>query len=67
MGTEIVTSNIKTIQDASSVLNTLEAIEGQHHNPQQWSHQKRPHARGSYGTEDHRDGKTHAVRQTYVS
>ena len=38
-----VTSNIKTIQGALSVLNKLEAIEGQHHNLQQWSNQKRPH------------------------
>ena len=62
-----VTSNIKTIQDALSVLNKLEAIEAQHHNPQQWSNQKKPHARSSYGREDHRDGRTHAVRQTNVS
>jgi len=62
-----VTSNIKTIQDALSVLNKLEAIEGQHHSPQQWSNQNRPHARSSYGREDHGDGRTHAVRQTYVS
>jgi len=62
-----VTSNIKTIQDALSVLNKLEAIEGQHHNSQQWSNQKRPHARSSHDREDHRDGRTHSVRQTYVS
>jgi len=62
-----VTSSIKTIQDALSVLNKLEAIEGQHHKPQQWSNQYRPHARSSYGREDHRDGRTQAVRQTYVS
>jgi hypothetical protein len=54
-----VTSNIKTIQDAVSVLNKLEAIEGQHHNPQQWSNQNRPHARSSYGREDQTDGRTH--------
>ena len=58
-----VTSNI----NALSVLKNLEAIEGQHHNPQQWSNQKRPQAPTSYGREDHRDGRTHAVRQTYVS
>jgi hypothetical protein len=40
-----VTSNTKTIQDALSVLDKLEAIEGQHHSPQQWSNQNRPHAR----------------------
>jgi hypothetical protein len=62
-----VISNIKTIQDALNVLNKLEVIEGQHHNPQQWSNQNRPHARSSYGREDHKDGRTHAVRQTYVS
>jgi len=62
-----VTSNIKTIQDAWSVLNKLEAIEGQHHNPQQRSNQNRPHARSSYDREDHKDGRTHSVRQTYVS
>ena len=62
-----VTSNIKTIQDALSVLNKLEAIEGQHHNSQQWSNQNRPPARSSYSREEHRDGRTHAVRQTYVS
>jgi hypothetical protein len=62
-----VTSNIKTIQDALNVLNELEAIEGQHHNPQQCSNQNRPHAHSSYGREDHRDGRKHAVRQTYVS
>ena len=62
-----VTSNIKTIQYALSVLNKLEAIEGQHHNRQQWTNQNRPHARSSYGTEDQRDGRTHAVRQTYVN
>jgi len=63
----VVTSNINTIQGASSVLNKLKAIEGQCHNPQKWSHQNGPHARSSYGREDHRDGTTHAVRQTYVS
>ena len=62
-----VTSNIKTIQDALSVLNKLEAIEGQHHNTQQWSNQNRPYARSSYGREDHRDGRTHTVRQTNAS
>ena len=62
-----VTSNIKTIQNSLSVLNKLEAIEGQHHNPQQWPTPSRPHARSSYCREDHRDGRTHAVRQTYVS
>jgi len=62
-----VTSNIKTIQDALSVLNKLEAIEGQNHNPQQWSNQNRPHACSSYDREDHRDGRMRAVRQTYVS
>jgi len=30
-----VASNIKTIQDALRVLNKLEAIDGQHQNPQQ--------------------------------
>jgi len=30
-----ITSNIKTIQDALSVLNKLEVIEGQHNNPRQ--------------------------------
>ena len=39
-----VTSNIKTTQNA---------IEGQHHNPQQWSDQKRPHSRSSYGRQEH--------------
>ena len=53
-----VTSNIKTIQVALVVLNKLEAIEGQHQNPQQWSNQKRPHARSSCG---HRDGRTHVA------
>ena len=53
-----VTSNIKTIQDVLSVLNKLEAIEGQHHNPQQWSNQNRPHARRSYDTEDHARSET---------
>jgi len=62
-----VTSNINTIQGGLSVLNKFEDIEGQHHNPQQWSEQNRPHARSSYRREDHRDGRTHAVRQTYVS
>jgi len=62
-----VTSNIKTIQDAVSVLNKLEAIDGQHHNPQQWSNQNGLHARTSYDREDQRDGRTHAVSQTYVS
>jgi len=62
-----ITSNIKTIQDALSVLNKLEAIEGQHHSRQQWSNQNRPHAHSSYSREEHRDGRTHAVRQTYVS
>ena len=33
----IVTSNIKTIQNAVCVLNKLEANKCQHHNPQQWS------------------------------
>ena len=61
-----VTSNIKTIED-NSVLNELEVIEGQHHYPQQWSNQNRPHAPSSYSREDYRDGRTHAVRQTYVS
>jgi len=62
-----VTSNIETIHDALSVLNKLEAIDGQHQNPQQWSNQNRPHARSSYGREGHRNGRTHGVRQTYVS
>jgi hypothetical protein len=62
-----VTSNIKTIQDALSVLNKLAAIEGQYNNPQQWSNQNRPHARGSYDRADHRDGGTHTGRHTYVS
>jgi hypothetical protein len=62
-----VTPNIKTIQDALSVLNKPETIEGQHRKPQQWSNQNRPYARSSYGREDHRDGRTQAVRQTYVS
>jgi len=53
-----VTSNIKTIHDALGVLNKLEAIEGQHHNPQQWSNQNRPHARSNYDREDHRNGRT---------
>ena len=39
----------------------------QHHNPQQWSNQNRPHTRSSYEREDHRDGRTHAVRQIFVS
>ena len=60
-----IRSNIKTIQDALSLLNKLEATEGQHHNPQPWSNQNRPHARSSYSREDHGDGRTHAVRQTY--
>ena len=59
-----ITSNIKTIQDALSVLNNLEAIESQNYNPHK---QNRPHARSSYGREDHRNGRKHAVRQTYVS
>jgi hypothetical protein len=68
MGTETVHYiKYKDIQDALSVLNKLEAIEGQPHNPQQWSNQNRPHACSSYGREDHRDGRMHAVRQTYVS
>ena len=50
-----------------NVLNKLEAIEGQHHNPQQWSNQNRPHTRSSYDREDHKDGRTHTVRQTDVS
>ena len=58
----LVTSNIKTIQDVLSVLNKLEAIESQHHNPQQWSDQNRPYSRCSYGWEDHRVGRTNAVR-----
>ena len=62
-----VTSNINAIQDALSVLNKLEAIDGQHHNPQQWSNQNRSHARSSDGREDYRNGRTHEVRQTYVS
>jgi hypothetical protein len=62
-----VASNIKTIQDALSVLNKLEAIEGQHPNPQQWSNRNRPHARSSYDREDHRDGRARSARQTYVS
>jgi hypothetical protein len=62
-----VTSNINTIQDTLSVLNKLEAIEAQHHNPQQWSNQNRPHIHSSYDREDHRDGRTHAGRQTFVS
>jgi len=49
-----------------NVLKKLEAIEGQHHNPQQWSNQNRPHAHSSYGREGHRNGRTHAVRQIYV-
>ena len=62
-----VTSNIKTLQFALAVLNKLEAIEGQYHNPQQWSNQNRPHARSSYDREDYKDGRTHSVRQTYVN
>jgi len=62
-----VTSNIKTLQDALSVLNKLEAVEVHHHNSQQWSNQNRPNAHSSYGRKDHRDGRTHAVRQTNVS
>jgi hypothetical protein len=62
-----VTSSIKTIQDAMSVLNILEAINGQYHNPQQGYDQNRPCARSSYDTEERRDGRTHAVRQTYMS
>ena len=62
-----ITSNIKAIQDALNVLNKLKAIEGQHHNPQQWSNQNWPHAHSSYSREDHRDGRTHTVRQTNVS
>jgi len=46
------TSGGQTIQDAVSVLNKLEAIEGQHHNPQKWSNQNRPHACSSYGRKD---------------
>jgi hypothetical protein len=65
--TVFVTSNIKTIQDALSVLTKLEAIKGQQHNPQRWSNHNRPQAHSSYGREDHRDGRTHAVRQTYAS
>jgi hypothetical protein len=49
------------------LLNKLEAIEDQHHNPQQWSNQNRPHASSSYGREDHRNGRTQAVTKTYVS
>ena len=56
-----VTSNVKTIQDALGVLNKLGAIDGQHHNPKHWSNQNRPHARSSYGREDHRTGRTHRV------
>ena len=68
MGTETVHYiKYKDIQDALSVLNKMEVIDGQHHKPQQRSNQNRPHARSSYGGEDHRDGRTHAVRQTYVS
>ena len=62
-----VVSNIKTIQDALSVLNKLEAIEGQQHNPQQWFNQNRPHALSSYNREDSWNGRTHKVRQTCVS
>ena len=61
-----VTSNIKTIQDALNVQNKVEAIEDQDHNSQQLSNQNRPHARNSYGREDNTDGRTHAVRQTYI-
>jgi len=57
-----ITSNTKTIQDTLSVLNKPEAIKGQHHNPQQWSNQNRPHACSSYSREDHRDGRMHVVR-----
>jgi len=62
-----VSSNIKRVHDDLCVLNKLEAIDGQHHNSQQWSNQNRLHARSNYDREDHRDGRTHAVRQTYVS
>jgi len=55
------------MQDTLNVLNKLEAIDGQHHNPQQWSNQNRPHVCSSYDREDHKDGRTHSVRQTYVS
>jgi len=58
---------MKTIQDALNVLNKQEVIEGQHQNSQQWSDQNRPHSRSNYDKEDQRDGRTHAVRQTYVS
>jgi len=55
------TSNLNTIQDTLNVLNKLETIEGQHHNPQQWSNQNRPRTCSSYDREDHKDSGTHAV------
>ena len=61
-----VTSNIKTIQDALNVLYRLEAIDNQHGTSQPRSNQKTRQTRNNHHREDHRDGRTQAVAQTYI-
>ena len=62
----LVTSHIETIQDALNVLNRLEAIDGHQNTSQQRPSQNTGQTRNNYHREDHRDGRTHAVRQAYI-
>jgi hypothetical protein len=61
----VVTSNLKTIQDALNVLDKLEAIEGQYNHPQPRYNPNRAQARSDYNREDHKESRTHTVRRTY--
>jgi hypothetical protein len=62
----LVTSDIETIHDALNVLNRLEAIGDYQDSSQQGPSQNTIQTRNKYHREDHRDGRTHAVRQTSI-